>query len=120
MSRSVTVGLAWACGAALGPAAWGQSASRAAFVANNGNAEGSVTSYRFGTDGTPEFVAKFVTGLSGSGGTNAYAISITPDGRYLAITHATSAALERVTVMRVNPDATLSLAGTFPTPNSPL
>lgn len=108
-------------GLCLPLAAMGQSAQRAAFVANNGNVEGSVTSFTFSPTGVPQFVAKFITGGSGSPGTNAYSIALTPDGRHLATTHATAAAInEQVTIMRVNADATLTLVGTFLTPDSPL
>lgn len=106
--------------------AWGQSTQRAAFVANNGNLEGSVTSFRFAADGTPIFVAKFVTGSTSSTqnpvpGTNAYGISLSPDGAFLAVSHATGAnVFEQLTVLRVNPDATVSPAGIFQTPDSPL
>jgi len=103
-------------------AAIAQSMQRAAFVANNGNVEGSVTSYTFAPDGAPQFVGKFITGAgSGNAGNNAYGISLTPSGRYLAITHATAASVfERITMFRVNADATLTLVGTFQTPDSPL
>jgi WD40 repeat protein len=110
--------------------AFGQSATPAAFVANNGNLEGSVTSFRVRTEGaTPgglEFVQKLVLGQMTSGGpsdpgVNAYSISIRPDGSLLAISHATaSTTLEQVSIVRVHSDATLSLVAELTTPDSPL
>lgn len=103
-----------------------QSIAPAVFVANNGNLEGSVTSFTFDASGTPQFVAKLVTGSKPNSqsfhpGTNAYSISLTPDGRYLATGHTTSSeTVEQVTILRVNPDATLSAFATFTTPDSPL
>jgi len=63
----------------------GQASQRAAFVANNGNLEGSVTAYTFNPDNSLHFVNKYVTGSTPSTsmpvpGTNAYTISITPSG----------------------------------------
>jgi 6-phosphogluconolactonase (cycloisomerase 2 family) len=103
--------------AALGAvsAAHGQAADRAAFVGNNGNAEGSVTSFRFGPGGEPVFVQTTLTA------NNAYSLSLSPSGRWLAVTHTTaSTTVETVEVFGVNPDATLTLEGSFDTPDSPL
>lgn len=107
---------------AVSGAAFGQSSQRAAFVANNGNVEGSISSFTFSPTGAPVFVAKTVTGSgSGSAGNNAYGIALSPDGRHLATTHATAASVvEQVSMFRVNADATLSSIGTFTTPDSPL
>jgi 6-phosphogluconolactonase (cycloisomerase 2 family) len=88
------------------------------FVANNGNAEGSVTSFTFSPGGEPQFVAKLIT--AGAGGTNAYAIALSPSGRILVTTHATAATTERLSFMRVNADATLTPLANFTTPDSPL
>ena len=100
----------------------GQATQRAAFVANNGNVEGSVAAYTFDPSGVPVFVGKYVTGAgSGSPGNNAYAISLTPSGEYLITTHATAASVnEQISMFRVNADATLTPVGTFQTPDSPL
>ncbi len=106
--------------------AFGQALHRAAFVANNGNLEGSVSSYRVNDDGTLTFIMKFVTGSTPSTsmpvpGTNAQTISITPDGRFLMTGHGTSSTtVEQLTVLQVAGDGTLSLAATFTTPDSPL
>jgi 6-phosphogluconolactonase (cycloisomerase 2 family) len=102
-----------------------QSVGPAAFVSNNGNLRGSVTSYRVNQDGTLTLVQDLVTGERDSGepyinGTNAYSISITPNGKYIAVTHATGLTNEQVTVIQVNADATLTPYTTFPVPDSPL
>jgi 6-phosphogluconolactonase (cycloisomerase 2 family) len=111
--------LALAAGATV---ALGQAAQKAAFVGNNGNIEGSVTSYTFSPSGVPQFVAKVITGSgSNNPGNNVYGIALSPDGRYLATTHATaSTTVERVTMFRVNADATLTHIDNFSTPDSPL
>jgi len=107
-------------------AANGQAVDPAVFVANNGNLEGSVTSFRVLPDGALEVVQKLVIGATASSqqfhpGTNAQTISISPSGRWLAVGHATSSdTVEQVTLLEVLPDATLQIAGTFTTPDSPL
>ncbi len=104
----------------------GQSTAPAAFVANQGNLRGGVTSYLFDPNGQPVFVQELVTGQKESindpeGGTNAYAISITPNGRFLATSHATAAdVFEQITIIEVAADATLTEFDEFLTPNSPL
>ena len=116
------IGIALAC---VAPAA-AQSLVRAAFVANNGNLEGSVSSFVFSPAGAPVFVDKFVTGTrpniqTPEPGANAYSISITPNGRYLAIGHAASDdPFQQITILEVASDATLSLVGEFMTPDTPL
>ncbi len=103
----------------------GQVDGRACFVANNGNLEGSVTSFTFDPGGAPLFVEKLVIGQRESGdpavpGTNAFAIDLSPDGRYLLVSHATSLTVEQLTLIRVHADATMEIAGIFQTPDSPL
>lgn len=77
-------------------------------------------------DGSLQVVEKYVTGTRGSQdpavpGTNAYAIDITPDGRFLANTHATAiSTFEQITLWRVHADGTLTQIGTALTPDSPL
>ena len=120
---------------ALGPAvallvcagaAMAQASFPAVFVANNGNLEGSVTSYGFSAAGVPQVIQKFVIGSTPStsqpvAGTNAYAIDRSPDGRHLLISHATAATtVEQLTLLRVHADGTMSLVNTFTTPDSPL
>ena len=100
---------------ATGPAARGQADQRAAFVANNGNIDGSVTSYTINPDGSLVWVARFATG------TNPQTISITPNGEFLATGHGTaSSTTEELTILRVAPDATLALLEVFLVDDSPL
>ncbi|MBU0616978.1 MAG: lactonase family protein, partial [Planctomycetes bacterium] len=110
------------CGLALvTSAAFGQATMKAAFVGNDGNTEGSVTSYVFDADGAPVFVQKLVTGGDDTPGTNVYTISITPNGRYLATGHATAYALEQITILEVAGDATMTIVHEYPDhPSTPL
>jgi len=107
-------------------AAFGQAIQRAAFVANNGNLEGSVSSFVFAPDGAPLLVQKVITGQREDineyePGCNAYTISITPDGRYLATGHASSNdPLQQITILQVAADATMTIVGEYPTPDTPL
>ncbi|GMU83203.1 MAG: hypothetical protein AMXMBFR47_30740 [Planctomycetota bacterium] len=117
ITRSFTVGLL----AAAATQALGQSAVPAVFVANNGNIEGAVTSFTLDGAGRPVFVQKLVTGSgSGAPGNNAYSIDISPNGRFLATSHATAATTEQISIIEVWPDATLVLLSTATTPDSPL
>jgi len=117
---------ALALGAGLTSSALGQALERAAFVANNGNLEGSVTAYGFDANGAPIFLSKRLIGQKASIndpelGTNAYSIDITPNGRFIATSHATaSATFEQITVMEIGPDASVSILGEYLTPDSPL
>lgn len=103
-----------------------QSTVPAIFVANNGNLEGSVSSLTLAEDGSLAFREKLVLGTIPSlqfsdPGTNAYAISISPNGRWLAVSHATaSATVGRISILEVLPDAGIELAFVFDTPDSPL
>lgn len=112
--------------AALPVAASAQALERAAFVANNGNLEGSVTSYAFDADGGPIFLSKKIIGQKANIndpelGTNAYSIDITPNGRFIATSHATASnTVEQITVMEIGPDASVSILGEYLTPDSPL
>ncbi|MCC6951806.1 MAG: beta-propeller fold lactonase family protein [Phycisphaerales bacterium] len=112
-------------GVALPALACAQSLTPAVFVANNGNLRGSVTSLRINPDATLSLVQDLVTAEVPSGqsspGTNAYSISLSPDGAYLAVSHATSASVtEQISLIRVNPDATLTFETAAQTPDSPL
>jgi 6-phosphogluconolactonase (cycloisomerase 2 family) len=118
------VAAAWAMVASAGLAG-AQSLVPAVFVANNGNIEGSVTSFSVAPTGALTFVQELVTGSGNTppanAGNNAYSISITPNGRLLAVSHATAASItEKVSILRVNADATMTLLGQFNTPDSPL
>ncbi|MCA9244355.1 MAG: beta-propeller fold lactonase family protein [Phycisphaerales bacterium] len=103
-----------------------QSSEPAAFVANYGNLRGGVTSYLFEPNGHPTFVQELVTGEKESIsdpelGTNAYAIDISPSGRFLATSHATASdTFEQITIIEVASDATLTIYDEFLTPDSPL
>lgn len=110
----------------LTTAATSQSLQPAVFVSNNGNLEGSVTSYVIESDGSVTWQDKVVTGETDSTsnpvpGTNCYAISITPNGRFLAVSHTTSFdVVEQITILEIAADATLSIYAVFQTPDSPL
>lgn len=107
-------------------AAIGQASFKAAFVANNGNLEGSVTTYRVNEDGSLTWIAKYITGERPNTqtfhpGTNAVAIALSPNGRYVATSHGTSSdTVEQVTFLRVNADGTLSPTLVAFVPDSPL
>jgi WD40 repeat protein len=115
------------CITALAGTALGQAAFPAVFVANNGNLRGSVSSLAIDADsGELTLIQDLVIGERLSTqpsipGTNAYSISITPDGAFLATTHPTSSTtVEQVTIVAVAPNGTLSIATIFQTPDSPL
>jgi hypothetical protein len=118
------------CAAALlgvpGAMCFGQSETRAIFVSNNGNLEGSITSMRVNEDDTLSFVNRVITGSTPSTsmpvpGTNAAVISISPNGRFLAVGHQTGLnVVEQVTILEVASDGTISIFDTFSTPDSPL
>jgi len=85
------------------------------FVANQGNLEGSVSSFGIGPDGTPVLIDKLVTGSRPSTsvdnpGTNPISLSVSPNGAYLATGHATgSLSGDYVSILAVDADATMSL-----------
>lgn len=111
-------------------AALGQATQRAAFVANNGNLEGSVTAFRIEDNGTATFVNRIVTGTRTStsqpcSGCNAYTISITPNGKYLATGHAAGndPLPDGLTIFHVNADGFIAQVLHMPLPltnSSPL
>jgi len=118
--HTMRAGLAVGVLAGMGGTALGQADAPSAFVANNGNLRGSVTAFTIAPDGVLTFVQELVLGLSGAG-TNAYSISITPSGRFLAVSHATAASVtERISLVRVNADSTLTHLADATTPDSPL
>lgn len=95
------------------------------FVANNGNLEGSVSSMRLNADGTLSFVDRVVTGTRPNTSTpcpgcNTYAISLSPNGRFLATNHASGNFDENIHVYEVAPDGTLSLARSITLPEGGL
>lgn len=119
------------CALVITAHASGQATQRAAFVANDGNLQGSVTSFTFNADGSPQLVDFVITGQKANSwefhpGTNANSIAISPSGEYLAVGHATGNPPagyppgRRVTILRVNADATIVIHGTFQVPSTPL
>ena len=93
----------------------------AVFVANNGNLEGSVTSFTLDDAGVPTLVQKLITGVDDEPGTNPQCLDVSPDGRFLATGHGTGANdVEQLTIIEVHADATLTTAGVFQTTDSPL
>lgn len=111
---------------AAATSAFAQASFPAAFVCNNGNLEGSVTSYRVNQDGTVTFLQKLVLAAREASdpadpGTNAYSISITPNGRFLAVSHATSfSTSERISIVEVATDGTMTWYANVETYDSPL
>lgn len=85
------------------------------FVANQGNLEGSVSSFSIAPDGTPVYIDKVVTGARASinddnPGTNTIAMSVSPDGRFIATGHATGSSNgDYVSILSVAGDATMEL-----------
>jgi len=107
---------------ALSAGAFAQSSAPAVFVSNNGNLEGSVTSFRLESNHTLTFLDRNITGTRQNindpcPGCNAYDLSLTPDGRFLAVAHA-AGDIDSITIHAVQPDGTINPAGAFvmPTP----
>ena len=100
---------------AVSSLAFAQADMPTVFVANQGNLEGSVSSFGIAPDGMPVFIDKLVTGSRPSTsvdnpGTNTIALSVSPNGAYLATGHATgSASGDYVSILGVNADATMSI-----------
>lgn len=93
----------------------GQAGFPAVFIANEGNLEGSVTSMRVEADGTLSFIDRVITGTRPSTsqpcpGCNPFAISLSPNGRFLATNHASGSPTEHVIVYEVAPDGGLTIA----------
>ncbi len=109
-----------------GGAAHAQANFRAAFVGNNGNLEGSVSTYRVNNDGTLTWIFKYITGERPNTqtfhpGTNVQAVSLSPNGRYVLAAHGTSSeTVEQITFLRVHADGTLTEALIAQVPDSPL
>ena len=90
-----------------------QSTEPAIFVTNN--VGDSVTSLIVNSDGSLSFVNTFVTGEGPQ------AISLSPNGRFLAVGHGTiSSTTEELRIFEVNADATLTPRLTTLVPDSPL
>lgn len=91
----------------------GQSATPAVFVTNN--VGDSVSSFSVNPDGSLNLVGSFDAGDSPQ------SISLSPNGRYLAVTHATeSTTTELAIVYVVNSDASLTQIYDLQVPDSPL
>lgn len=91
----------------------GQSVSPAVFVTNN--VGDSVTSFLVQPDGTLSRVGVFPSG------DGPQTLSLTPDGRYLAVANGTaSTTVEELRIFQVNADATLTPRLTTTVPDSPL
>lgn len=108
-----------------------QSSQRSVFVVNDGNLEGSVSSFTLDDAGVPTLVDFIVTGERDSlsdfhPGTNAHAVAISPNGEFLAVTHATGDPPfgfppgRQLTMLKINEDATMSIHGTFQVEATPL
>ncbi|TVQ60896.1 MAG: hypothetical protein EA379_07370 [Phycisphaerales bacterium] len=111
----------------VGAAALAQSSVPAVFVANNGNLEGSVSSFVVNPDGTVTLKERYITGTRPSTsvfepGCNAYAASLSPNGRHLVTSHAagSSSPVQQLSMFRVHDDASIEFLAAFSTPTSPL
>ncbi|MBI5763773.1 MAG: beta-propeller fold lactonase family protein [Planctomycetes bacterium] len=101
-------------------AALGQSTSRAVFVSNNGNLEGSVSAFTVNPNGTLAFVNRVVTGSRASisdpcAGCNGYELSLTPNGRYLAVAHP-AGDVDGISILQVASNAAVSLVMLYTMP----
>jgi len=123
-ARPIAVAASVVAALSLGGGAAGQADVPSLFVANNGNLEGSVTSFAIDpVTGQPNFVDRILTSDNDDDpGTNANAISLSPNGKWLAIGHAAggTSPVRQLTIIEVAPDGTLSIEGEFSTPATPL
>jgi 6-phosphogluconolactonase (cycloisomerase 2 family) len=105
--------LVLSCLPLLIPAAvFGQATVRAVFVSNNGNLEGSVSSFTINADLSLHFVAKHVTGTRPTlndpcAGCNAYEIALSPNGKYIALVHP-AGDVDGITIVQVGANASLT------------
>ncbi|MEZ6164187.1 MAG: GC-type dockerin domain-anchored protein [Phycisphaerales bacterium] len=111
--------------ALLTPACLAQSSLPAIFVANEGNLEGSVSSLLVESDGSLTFIDRVITGSRSTTsqpcpGCNSYAIDLSPNGRYLATSHASGNGPENFTVYEVASDASLSIVEVITVPQGGL
>lgn len=108
------VGLAGVVIGGACPMAAGQATTRALWVANNGNIDGSVTCYQVNPDDTLTFVEREITN------TNQLAIGVSPHGRYLATGRAGGEEVsDELRIFRVNADASLDLLHVELLPKTP-
>ncbi len=116
-NRVFSLNVALAAAITIAATVQGQSTAPAIFVANNGNLEGSVTSFLVNPDGSLAFVQKVIT----PGSTNAQCINISPNGRWLCTGHGTANGVtEQLTFFEVHSDATMSIVLETTTPDSPV
>jgi hypothetical protein len=84
------------------------------FVSNNGNLEGSVTAFAVSPTGTVSVINRVVTGSRASSslpcpGCNAYEISMTPNGKYLATGHPAGDGIpDGITILSVGPTGAIT------------
>ena len=103
----------WIAAGCIVTTATAQSTERAVFVVNNVSDE--ISSFTLDDDGILEFVGNYTVA------DNPQSMSISPDGRFLAVGHAgQSTTVEVLTILRVNDDASLSDFIITTTPDSPL
>lgn len=118
--RTLTFALCILSFFAIDRSAWAQSALPAIFVCHNietnpqFNNYAAVTSFTVNPDGTVNYVGNYDTN------DNPGALSISPNGRFLAVTHASSNAPEDLIVYKINSDASLTMWAVILTPDSPL
>jgi len=74
----------------------------------------AVTSFTVNPDGTVHHVGNYFTN------DNPGAIAVSPNGKYLAVTHASASAPEDLLVFKINYDASLTMWAVILTPDSPL
>lgn len=116
--------IAAVCVAAVSVPVLAQTDFPAIFIANDGNLEGSVSSFSIAGNGTPVLIDKLVTGARGSTsedepGANVIAIDIAPNGNYIATGHATgSISGDFVSFIAVQPDGTMSLSTQYLMPET--
>jgi len=122
MSRAMTFFIAaFPAGFLVETPAIAQSTLPAVFVCHNiatnpqFNNYAAVTSFTVNPNGTVNHVGNFPTN------DNPQAISVTPNGRFLAVSHGTaSSTTEDLIVFKINPDASLTMWAVILTPDSPL
>jgi hypothetical protein len=113
MSRHCALGIALLSGGLLCGAVCAQAIDPVLFVANN--VGDNIKSFRVNPDGTLTGIGTFAAG------DGPQTISLSPDGRFLAVGHGTaSVTTEELRIYEVNPSGSLSLRLTTTVPDSPL